>query len=97
MAAPRRDEQLRHLLGVHVFLDRGVAGRAQRIEDQQHLVGLDQLARLLDGLRRAVAVVIGDEVDLAAVDAAFGVDLVEIGGLGLADRGIGGRTAPNRA
>src|SRR5258708_193072 len=32
-----QDEDLRHLLGVHVFLDRGVAGCAERIEDQQHL------------------------------------------------------------
>ncbi len=84
-----RDEDLRHLLRVHVFLDRGIAWRAQRIEDQQHLVGLDELARLLHRLRRAVAVVIGDEVDLAAVDAALGIELVEIGGLGLADRRIG--------
>src|SRR5262249_29963530 len=50
----------------------------------------DQLARLLDGLRRRVAVVIGDEVDLAAVDAAARIDLVEIGLLGLADHTIGG-------
>ena len=85
-----RHEHLRHLLGVHVFLDRGVARRAQRIEDQQHLVGLDQLARLFHGLGRIVAVIIGNEVDLAAVDAAFGIDLVEVGRFGLADGGVGG-------
>ena len=87
------DENLRHFLGVHVFLDRGIAGRAERVEYQQHLVGFDQLARLLHGLGRIVAVVIGDEADLAAVDAALGIDLVEIGGLGLADGGVGGRRA----
>src|SRR6185295_19732803 len=37
------------------------------------------------------AVVIGDEIDLAAVDAAFGVDLLEVGFFGLADHAIGRR------
>ena len=88
------DEQLRHLLGVHVFLDRRIRRRAEALEDQQDLVALDQLARLLDRLGRAVAVVVGDEVDLAAVDAAFGVDLLEIGRDRLADQAVGrGRTA----
>src|SRR5262249_20645662 len=41
-----------------------------------------------------VAVVIGNEIDLAAVDAALGIDLVEKGLLGLADHAVsGGRTA----
>jgi hypothetical protein len=70
--------------------------RSERLEQQQDLVALDQLARLLDGLRRAEGVVIADEGDLAAVDAAFGVDLVEIGGLGLADGAVSGRR-PARA
>ena len=82
------DEQLRHLLGIHVFLDRRIGRRAEALENQQHFVALDQLARLLDGFRRAVAVVIGDEIDLAAVDAALGVDLVEIGGDRLADQAV---------
>ena len=56
----------------------------------QHFVALDQLADLLDRLRRAVGVVIGDEIDLAAVDAALGVDLLEIGFFGLADHAVGG-------
>ena len=84
-----RDEQLRHLLGVHVFLDRRISRRAQRVHDEQHFVILDQLARLLHRLRRAVAVVIGDEGDLAAVDAALLVDHLEIGSLGLADGRVG--------
>ena len=83
------DEQLRHLLGVQIFLDRGVRRRSERIEHHQHFVALDQLARLLDRLGRAVAVVIGDEVDLAAVDAALIVDHLEIGFLGLADKPVG--------
>ena len=84
------DEELRDLLCVHVVLDRGVARRAQAVENQQHTVILDELARLLDGPGRAVAVVVGDEIDLAAVDAALGVDHLEIGSLGLADHAIGG-------
>src|SRR6267378_4082409 len=64
------DEQLRHLLRVHVFVNRGIRRRAERIEDEQNLVAFHQLARLLDRLRRAVAIVIADEIDLAAVDAA---------------------------
>jgi len=47
--------------------------------------------RLFHRLGRAVAVVVGDEIDLAAVDAALGVDLLEVGVLGLADHAIGGR------
>ena len=84
------DEKLRHLLGVHVFVDRRIGRRAERIEDEQNLVALDELARLLDRLGRAIAVVIADEVDLAAVDAAGVVDHLEIGGLGLADHAISG-------
>ena len=57
---------------------------------KQNFVALDELARLLDRLGRAVAVVIADEVDLAAVDAAGVVDHLEIGGLGLADHAVSG-------
>jgi hypothetical protein len=64
---------------------------AQRIEDQQHLIALHQLARLLHGLGWTVAIVVGNEVDLAAVDAALGVDLPEVSLLGLADHAVGGR------
>ena len=84
-----RGEQLRHFFGVQVFLNRGVGRRADDLERQQHLVVFDQLADLLDGLRRRIGVVILDELDLAAVDAALLIDHVEIGGLRLADRGIG--------
>jgi hypothetical protein len=52
---------------------------AERLEDEQHLIAFHQLARLFNCFRRTETVVIADEVDLAAVDAAFGVDLVEIG------------------
>jgi hypothetical protein len=81
---------LRHLLGVQVLLDRRIRRGAERIEDQQDFVALDQLACLFHRLRRAVGVVIRDEIDLAAVDAALGVDLLEVGLFGLADHAIGG-------
>ena len=75
-------------------MDRGVGRGTERIEDEQNLVAFHQLARLFDRLRRTVAVVVTDEIDLAAVDAAGIVDLLEVGGFGLADHPIGGsRTA----
>ena len=91
LGGARGDEQLRDLLGVQILLDRAVRWRAERVEYGEHLVALDQLADLLDGLRRRIGVVIGDEVDLAAVDAALVVDHLEIGFFGLADDAIGRR------
>src|SRR2546423_1501950 len=85
------DEQLRHLHGVHVFLDCGVARGAERREDQELLVAFDQLAGLLHRLRRAVGVIVGDEIDLAAVDATGVVDHPEIGTHRLADDAISRR------
>jgi hypothetical protein len=73
------DEQLRHLLRVHVFVNRGIARCSERTEDQQNFVAFDELAGLLHRLWRAVSVVIRNEVNLAAVDAAFGIDFLEIG------------------
>jgi len=52
--------------------------RAKRLEDEQHFIAFNQLSRLLNSLGRTETIVIADEVDLAAVDAAFSVDLVEI-------------------
>ena len=91
-----RGEQLRHLLGVEIFLHRRVRGRAEELEGEQHFVALDQLAHLLDRLGRRVGVVILDQVDLAAVHAALIVDHLHIGGLGLADGGIGGGRSGER-
>jgi hypothetical protein len=76
--SPGRDEQLRHLHVIQVFLDCRIAGCPERRENQKHLIALDQLARLLDCLRRAIGVVIGDEVDFAAVHAAIVVDHAKI-------------------
>ncbi|MET4716920.1 hypothetical protein ABIF63_001026 [Bradyrhizobium japonicum] len=96
LEARGRCEQLRHLLGVEIFLDGRVHRRADDLEGQQHLVALDELADLLHGLRRRIGVVILDQIDLATIDAALVVDHLEIGGLGLADRRIGRRRSRER-
>ena len=66
-----RDEDLRHLAAVEVFPRRRRAGRAKLLEDAGDALFLDQLAGLLDRLRRAVAVIQRQQLDLAAVDAAL--------------------------
>ena len=83
------DEQLRHLVVVQIALDRGIRRRAEDVERQQDLIFLNHLAHQFDGLRRTVAVVAADEVDLAAVDAALFIDGVEKGGLRLGNRAVG--------
>ena len=93
LAGAGGDEQLRHLLGVEILLDRRIGGRAERVEHRQHFIALDQLAHLLHRLRGRVGVVVADEVDLAAVDAALFVDHPEVGFLGLADGAVSRRRA----
>ncbi|MGY3078460.1 hypothetical protein ACVWZZ_004868 [Bradyrhizobium sp. LM6.10] len=87
---------MRHLLGIEIFLHGCVHGRADDLEGQEHLVAFDELANLLHGFRRRIGVVILDQIDLAAVDAALVVDHLEIGSLGLADRRIGRRRSRKR-
>ena len=87
------DEELRHLFVVAIGPDRGVGRSAQRLEQERHLFLLDETADLLDRLRRAVAVVEADQIDLAAIDPALLVDHLEIGGLGAPDHAIGGSRA----
>ena len=85
----RGDEQLGHLALVHVAMHGLVVRGAQRAEHQQHAVALDQLARLLHALGGVVGVVGGEVGDLAAVDAALGIDLGEVGRMGLAYGSVG--------
>jgi len=80
---------MRHLLLVHVLVDRAVRRRAEGLEERGDLVLLDQLAHHLDGLGRRVAVVVSDVVDLPPVDPAFVVDLLEVGADDLPDRAVG--------
>jgi hypothetical protein len=71
------------------FLDGAVGRGPQRLEDERHLVLLDELADHLHGLGWAVAVVVGDVVDLAPIDPTVVVDLLEVGADGFADRAVG--------
>jgi hypothetical protein len=58
---------------------RGLRRRAERAEQGQHFLLLDQPPGGFDRLRRAVGIVHGEELDLAAVDAALFVQHLEIG------------------
>ena len=67
---PLRSHQLEH---------RDVVWRPEVQEHREDLVAVDQLVGCLHGLRHLVAVILDDVGDLAPVDAAFRVHLVEIG------------------
>src|SRR5207245_3933683 len=77
-----------------VLVDGGIGRRAERLEQRGDLVLLDQLAHHLDGFRWRVGIVVGDEVDLSAVDTTLVVHLLEVGRDRLADRAVrrGGAT-----
>ena len=88
------DVELRHLLAVEVLLAREVGRRAERAGLGQHAQILDQLAARLHRLGRREAVVERDELDLASVDAALGVQHLEVRDLHPADHAEGrGRPA----
>jgi hypothetical protein len=70
-------------------LNGAVGRRAKRTEDQENLIALDQLARLLDRFWRIERIIVRNEGDLAAIDTALGVDLAEIGRLGPTDDTVG--------
>ena len=70
--------------------DREVVGGPDRVEDGDDLVLLDELPRELHRLRRVVGVVVVAVLELAPVDAALRVHVVEVG-LGA------GATDPNAA
>ena len=76
--AARGDEQVRHPLAVEEVHDLGVGRGAQSAHHREDVVLEDEFLGHLDGLGRVVAVVLVTEVDLAAVDAAVGVDVVEV-------------------
>ena len=70
-------------------MDGAVGRRAQRLEHESDLILLDEAADHLHRLGRAVLVVEGDVVDLAPVDPALVVDLLEVGAEGFADGAVG--------
>ena len=65
-------------------------GRAHRTDHGEDLVALDHLLRRQHGALRIVAAVLEDQLDLAAVDAAGGVDF-----LGRHLHAVGNRNAPD--
>jgi hypothetical protein len=90
-------EQVRHLLLVHVLVDGGVARRSERVDERRHLVLLDEPSNRLDHLRRTIGVVIADVVDPPAVHAALLVDFLEEGADRAAKGAIGGGGTAVRA
>ena len=75
-AAP--DEELRHLVRVQVVAHRERVLGADRVEDREHAFLFDELLRELDRLDRVVLVVLDLVDDLAPVDAAVRIDVVEV-------------------
>ena len=96
-APAARDQELRDLQLVQVRADREVLLRTERVVDREDLVVLDEVAGLLDRLRRIVGVVVVLVLDAPAEDAAVVVDVLEVGVGPLRDRRVGGgRTAERR-
>ncbi len=86
----REREQLQHA-GVEQDVLRGEHGRrTHRADHGEDLVALDHLLRGQHGLLRIVAVVLENHLDLAAVDAAGGVDF-----LNRHLHAVGNRNAPD--
>src|SRR5262249_36123289 len=87
------NEQLRHPLPVQILLDCYVGRRAEGLKDQKDLVLLYQLADHLNRFGGTIAIVVGDEGDLPAIDSAVVVDHREECRDGPANYPVGGRIA----
>src|SRR5260370_15341684 len=74
----RPNEKIGHPLLVDVFKNCQIWSSADRIDDKQYFLTLNELARLLDRFRRTIGIVKRHVVDLAAVDAALLVDHLEV-------------------
>jgi hypothetical protein len=85
---------LRYFGVVEIAARRQPSGRAYLRREKSHLIALHQAARLLQGFRRAVAIVGQHQLELAPIHAALGVDQVKPCRHGLADDAIAcGRAA----
>jgi hypothetical protein len=73
----RQREELRDTGVEQDILRRQHGGRAHRADHGEDLVLLDHLLAGEHGLLRVVLRVLGDQPDLAAVDAALGIDFVD--------------------
>ena len=72
------DEELRDSELVQVRADRERVLGSDAVEDREHLVVLDELPRLADGLGRVVRVVDVVVADRSAADSAAVVDVLEV-------------------
>jgi hypothetical protein len=79
LARAGHDRDRRYASRLQIFRGRRIAGRTELAEHERHLVAFDELAGMLDRLRRAVGIVIGDVVDRAPIDAATIVDVLDVG------------------
>src|SRR5206468_2472165 len=68
-----------HFLRVDVLDGGADTGSTERAEQESHFIALDELPGLLHRLGRAVSIVVGNEIDLAAVDATALVDRIDVG------------------
>ena len=91
LVAPLTTNKCGTFLSVQIFLNSAVRCSAKDGKHRQHLVILHELASLLDGLGWTIGVIVGDVVDLAAIDAALLIYHLEEAGLYLADAAKGGR------
>ena len=80
LGAGEREEEQHRLLAVPLQERQAARGRggADVVEEQEHVVVIDQANRVVDRRDGIVAVVVRLDDDLAAVDAALAVDLCEI-------------------
>ena len=74
-----------HLARVEVFTHGNIGCRANRTEYRQNLLLFDQFAHLLYSFGREITVVPAYQPDLATVDAALGVQHLEVGKLSAAN------------
>lgn len=82
------EQQLRHALGIEIFVHGSLRRGAERAEQGQHFLLLHQPPRGFNAFRRAVGVVHGQELYLAPVDAAQFVQHLEIGFADTAEHAI---------
>src|SRR5215475_5740242 len=84
-----RRQKLRYFFLVQIFLHGGIRWRADDLEGGKHFVAFDELAHLLDRLRRIVSIVVLNKIDLAPVNSTLLVDHADIGGLNLPYAAVG--------
>ncbi len=77
-------EQMRDLLAVHIFDGRANAGRASGLNRKATSSLSISFLVCFNVFRRAVGIVVGDQVDFPPVDTAAVVDRIDVGDESLA-------------